>query len=173
MWIELLYLFYCERNILCVTLTEDVTERNTQILIEMNDCYITDLTWKTAMSSRKGLSEMRTISAAGTRYLMFKVRWSRIIMELVETTNRTGTNWMVGWRISYFENSCWVAKSWIETDPARRSSNFADDIGKDDVLIGSFVDQFAPLAILTQPDIVALERVSHTSCVRLFTIFKQ
>ncbi len=53
---------------------------------------VTDLTWNTAMSSRKGLSEMRTISAAGTRYLMFRVRWSRIIMELVDTTNRTGTS---------------------------------------------------------------------------------
>lgn len=56
---------------------------------------ITDLTWKTAMSSRNGLSEMRTISDAGTRYLIFKVRWSKIIMELVDTTNSTGTNF---WR---------------------------------------------------------------------------
>lgn len=103
-WCELnCFICFIMNEILCVTLTADVTERNTQILIEMNDCYITDLTWKTAMSSRKGLSEMRTISAAGTRYLMFKVRWSRIIMELVETTNRTGTNWMVGRRISYLK----------------------------------------------------------------------
>jgi hypothetical protein len=46
------------------------------------------------MSSRNGLSEMRTISAAGTRYLMLRVRWSRIIMEVVDTTNKTGTSWM-------------------------------------------------------------------------------
>lgn len=56
------------------------------------DKNVTDLTWKTAMSSRNGLSEMRTTSAAGTRYLMLSVRWSRIIMELVDTTNRTGDN---------------------------------------------------------------------------------
>jgi hypothetical protein len=75
--------------------------RKSKLKIKIIKCWLhTDLTWKTAMSSRKGLSEMRTISAAGTRYLMFKVRWSRIIMELVETTNRTGTNWMVGRRIS-------------------------------------------------------------------------
>lgn len=56
--------------------------------------------------------------------------------------------------------------------PARGSSDFTDDIGKDDVVIGRFVDEFAPLAVLAQTDVVALERVSHASCVRLFPRFK-
>ena len=57
-----------------------------------DDGQLTDLTWKTAMSSRKGLREMRTTSAAGTRYLIFSVRWSMMIIELVDTTKSTGDN---------------------------------------------------------------------------------
>lgn len=87
---NLKYMFY---NTLRGTLTG--RHRKSKLKIKIIKCWLhTDLTWKTAMSSRNGLSEMRTISAAGTRYLMLRVRWSRIIMEVVDTTNKTGTSWM-------------------------------------------------------------------------------
>ena len=100
---------------------------------------ITDLTWKTAMSSRNGLSEMRTISDAGTRYLIFKVRWSKIIMELVDTTNSTGTNFWQDMQIICRLNLA-ERKENNGSYPARGTSDFTDDIGENDVVIRCFID---------------------------------
>lgn len=61
----------------------------------------------------------------------------------------------------------------LKTYSARGTCDFANDIGEDDVVIRRIVDQFAPLAILAQSHIIALERVSHAADVRLLPVLEQ
>ena len=57
--------------------------------------------------------------------------------------------------------------------PSGRAGNFANDIGEDDEMVDTLVDDLAPLSVLSEPDVIALEGMRHTALVRLLPVSKQ
>lgn len=54
--------------------------------------------------------------------------------------------------------------------PSRRARYLADDIGEHDVVVDRVLDHLAPLGVLAEPHVVALERVGDAARVRLLAI---
>ena len=57
--------------------------------------------------------------------------------------------------------------------PSGRAGNFANDIGEDDEMVDALVDDLAPLGVLSEPDIIALEGMRHAAFVRLLPVAEQ
>ena len=59
------------------------------------------------------------------------------------------------------------------TDPSGSTRNFADNVGKDDIVVVGVGDDLAPLRVLAQAHVVAQERMRNTATVRIFATFEQ
>ena len=57
--------------------------------------------------------------------------------------------------------------------PSGRAADFADDIGEDDVIVDGFGHHAAPLGVLPESDVVALERVADGSRIRVLAVAEQ